>query len=113
MARTIGGPLIFAAVVATGILGLGWASNPASAQNKFQTYSTVYAGRGLYAMRNVRPGMPGIGTILREGVKGYSRSGWEIGRMMSRRQYGTDPGPWPGLRQSIHPGPITVFGRRY
>lgn len=41
-----------------------------------------------------------VGLFYR-GVQGYSRSGWEIGRMISQRQYRVDPGPWPGLGPAL------------
>ena len=34
-------------------------------------------------------------------VKIYGRLGWEIGRMTAIRQYGIDPGPYPGLWQAL------------
>lgn len=73
----------------------------APAPGRVQMYSNVYAGRALYGMRNVRPGVAGVGTIYYQGVRGYSVSGWEVGRMQSIRRYGTDPGPWPGWRGAL------------
>lgn len=40
------------------------------------------------------PNLPG--TIY-GGVKGWHRFGWEAGRIMSQRQYGVDPGNYPGF----------------
>lgn len=68
------------------------------AQSAWVYVPTYYAGQGLYMARNMRPGMPGYGTVFYNGVRGYSVSGWELGRMQSTRRYGADPGPWPGWR---------------
>ena len=72
----------------------------APAPNPYRVYGNVYAGRALQMMpRN--PGMPGVPFVLYQGAKGYSVSGWELGRMQSIRRYGVDPGPWPGWRGAL------------
>lgn len=75
-------------------------SAPADARGNWTARSYAYGGRVLRVMpRN--PGMPGMGTLFYYGARGYSQSGWEIGRMQSMRRYGTDPGPWPGWRGAL------------
>lgn len=42
-----------------------------------------------------------VARLLALNVRIYGRLGWEIGRMTAIRQYGIDPGPYPGLRQAL------------
>jgi hypothetical protein len=52
-----------------------------------------------FGFRSMPRGVPGL---MYRGVRGWHRTGWELGRMSSMRQYRIDPGPYPGFynRQS-------------
>lgn len=39
--------------------------------------------------------------LFRAGVYGYSKSGWELGRMQSINNGWGDPGSWPGFRCAV------------
>ena len=42
-----------------------------------------------------------VRQLMVQNVKIYGRVGWEIGRMISIRQYKIDPGPYPGLTAAL------------
>ncbi len=39
--------------------------------------------------------------LMKLNVQIYGRVGWEIGRLLAKRQYGIDPGPYPGLKAAL------------
>lgn len=39
--------------------------------------------------------------LMKWNVRIYGRVGWELGRLISIRQYGIDPGPYPGLQKAL------------
>jgi hypothetical protein len=39
--------------------------------------------------------------LLINNVKIYGRVGWELGRLTAIKQYGIDPGPYPGLWKAV------------
>jgi hypothetical protein len=71
------------------------ATTPAAAQSSWSAYGSYYAGQALPHVYRFNPGAPR--NLYYEGLKGYHRGGWELGRMYSQRHYGTDPGPYPGF----------------
>jgi hypothetical protein len=42
-----------------------------------------------------------VKELMKLNVRIYGFVGWEIGRLVSIRQYGIDPGPYPGLWQAL------------
>lgn len=42
-----------------------------------------------------------VRRLLVANVKIYGRVGWELGRLISIRQYGIDPGAYPGLQRAL------------
>lgn len=93
--------VVMSLLTAGSLSGALLVASPADAQSRLQMYGTVYGGQALYAMRNFRPGYPGLPQFYYQGARGYSNAGWEYGRMQSIQRYGTDPGPWPGWRGAL------------
>lgn len=63
-----------------------------------------FAYRVAPKVLTIRPGSPGLGFVFSQGVQGYAKSGWELGRLLTPPQY--DPGPYPGF------GPAVLGGFR-
>lgn len=57
------------------------------------------AAQAQYAppMRGFYRPVPNVPQTLWNGVQGWHRFGWETGRYLSQRQYGVDPGNYPGF----------------